>query len=132
MTSNFGKVVCGFLGLVAMSFLLSCASTQQSMGRTKAGFDEVWKACIDSLSDVRFSASSTDPKTGLIIADSAVVGGGGAVSRLNIMVSSGAGGTEVSVKFVPPFGTVGGYGTASDYIKALQKRIPDLAVTEAK
>jgi hypothetical protein len=83
---------------------------------------------VDSLLDVRFSATSADPKTGLIVGEQAVVGGHGTVSRLSIMVTRVGDTTEVSVNFVPPPGTVGGGGTADGYVKAVKKRVPDVEV----
>jgi hypothetical protein len=77
---------------------------------------------------VQFSASSADPKTGLIVADQAVVMGRGTVSRLNIMVTRVGDSTEVSVTFVPPPGMVGGQGITDSYVKAVKKRVPDIGV----
>ena len=115
--------------MVALAvFLVSCASTQQALLRSKTSYDEVWKACVDSLFDVQFSARSADPKTGLIVADQAVVMGRGTVSRLNITVTRVGDGTEVSVNFVPPPGMVGGQGIADSYVKAVKKQIPDIEV----
>ena len=85
-----------------------CSSVQMTTVKTKRDYKKVWNACLDSLADIRFSASSTDPASGLIIADQAVVGGKGTVSRLNIRLSKASGTTTVVVKFVPPPGTVGG------------------------
>lgn len=113
-------------------FVFSCASTQQSLVRSKTSYDKVWKACLDSLFDVRFSATSADPKTGFIIADQAVVGGSGTVSRLNIMVTRVSDSTEVSVSFVPPPGTIGGHNIVDNYVTAVKKRIPDIEITKAK
>jgi len=112
---------------VAVS-VASCAATKQYVLRSKASYDEVWKACVDSLFDVRFSASSADPKTGLIVADQAVVGGRGTVSRLNITVSRVGDSTEVGVNFVPPPGTIGGQNITDNYVKAVQRRVPDVEV----
>jgi hypothetical protein len=81
------------------------------------------------LIDVRFSASSADPKTGLIVADQAVVMGKGTVSRLNIIVARVTSGTEVSVNFVPPPGTIGGQNIAQNYVQAVKKRVPDVDVS---
>lgn len=114
--------------VVAVFVVAACASTQQYVLRSKASYDEVWKACVDSLFDVRFSASSADPKTGLIVADQAVVLGRGTVSRLNIMVTRVGDGTEVGVNFVPPPGTIGGQNITDDYVKAVKKRVPDVEV----
>jgi hypothetical protein len=129
------SIVLRTLPVIALAVCaVSCASAQQqqSMVRSKATYDEVWKACIDSLFDVNFSASSADPKTGLIVADQAVVLGHGTVVRLNIMVTRAADGTEVSVNFVPPPGTFGGVGIVDNYAKALKKRVPDIEVTKVK
>jgi hypothetical protein len=112
--------------------LVGCSTVQQSVVRSQASYDSIWKACIDSLSDVRFSVSSTDKESGLIIADQGVVSGGGSVSRLNIMLTKSVDGVSVSVKFVPPPGTIGGWGNVDAYIKALKERIPDLVVSNTK
>ena len=119
------------LSILAMTGV-SCASTQRAAAVSKAGIDEVWKACIDSLADVRFSATSASKDSGLIVADQAVVGGHGSVSRLNIMVEKVGSGTSVKITFIPPPGTVGGGGTADEYVMALKKRVPALQVSQAK
>lgn len=54
--------------------------------------------------------------------------GRGTVSRLNIMVERVATGTEVSVNFVPPPGTIGGQDITGNYVKAVKKRLPDVEV----
>jgi len=105
-----------------------CASVQQVEAKTNAKYTKVWKACLDSLADVQFSATSTDLASGLIVADQAVVSGHGTVSRLNITVIKASRGITVTVKFVPPPMTIGGQGTADAYIQALKQRIPDLKV----
>ena len=120
-----------FAALLCVSFA-GCAGVQQSVVKSKASYESIWKACIDSLSDVQYSASSTDMATGLIVADQAVIGGGGKVSRLNIMLTKSADGVSVSVKFIPPPGTIGGGGTVDEYVKALKERIPDIEVSKTK
>ena len=70
--------------------------------------------------------------SGLIIADQAVIGGGGTVSRLNIMLNKSADGVSVNVKFVPPPVTIGGGDTVDEYVKALKERIPDIEVSKTK
>ncbi len=117
-----------FTVITILLIITGCASVQVSSVKTSGDYNKVWKACIDSLSDVRFSASSTDPVSGLIIADQAVLGGHGTVSRLNIQVSKESGSTIVVVKFVPPPGTMGGGGIVGKYVEALKQRIPDLDV----
>lgn len=113
--------------LVALAaYISACASVQQSTMRTKDDYQKVWNACVDVVADVQFSVSSTDPTSGLIIADQAVFGGKGQVSRLNIRLFKALTSTDVSVKFIPPPGTIGGGGTAERYVTALKKRIPDL------
>lgn len=125
-----GRSTSSTLLVLALAVIVaSCAVTQRAMLRGKASYDEVWKACIDSLFDVRFSASSADPKTGLIVAEQAVVMGGGTVSRLNITVIRIANGTEVTVNFVPPPWTIGGQGIVDNYVAAVKKRIPDIEIT---
>ena len=119
------------IALLCVSFV-GCAGVQQSVVKSKSSYELIWKACIDSLSDVEFSASSTDMGSGLIIADQAVIGGGGTVSRLNIMLTKSADGVSVNVKFVPPPGTMGGGGTVDEYVKALKERIPDIEVSKIK
>jgi hypothetical protein len=114
-----------FISIVLFS-ISSCASVQVATVKSNSNYKKVWKACLDSLSDVRYSASSTDSASGLIIADQAVVSGHGTVSRLNINLSKESNGVVVVVKFVPPPGTIGGQGTADAYVEALKKRLPDL------
>lgn len=120
------------VAFLCISFV-GCASVQESVVKSKSRYEVVHKACVDSLSDVRYSASSADMGSGLIIADQAVILGSGTVSRLNIMLSKSADGVLVNVKFVPPPGfTIGGQGTVDAYIKALKERIPDIEVAKTK
>ena len=113
--------------LIALAASISaCATVQQTTVRTKDNYQKVWNACVDVVADVQYSVSSTDPTSGLIIADQAVLGGHGQVSRLNIRLFKALTGTDVTVKFIPPPGTIGGGGTAERYVTALKQRIPDL------
>ena len=106
--------------------LSACSSVQQATVRTNHDYKKVWDACVDTVPDVQFSVSSTDSSAGLIIADQPVFGGHGEVSRLNIRLFKALTSTDVSVKFIPPPGTIGGGGTAERYVDALKQRIPDL------
>lgn len=117
-----------FISTVCL-LLSACATVQTTTAQSKADYDTVWIACIDALANVRFSASSTDKTTGLIIADQAVVGGQGTVSRLNIMVQKTATGVSVNVKYIPPPGSIGGFGIVDDYYNALTARVPDLMLS---
>lgn len=118
--------------LLIVFSVISCASVQVVSAKTNNKFDKVWKACLDSLSDVQFSATSTDKASGLIIADQAVVSGHGTVSRLNISLSKESKGIIVTVRFVPPPLTVGGQGIADAYVEALKQRLPDLKTVVSK
>ncbi len=111
---------------ISVILITGCSSVQTSTLKTGSDYKKVWNACLDSLADIRFSASSTDSSSGLIIADQAVVGGKGTVSRLNIRISSESGRTIVAVKYVPPPGTIGGGGTVDRFVAALKQRIPDI------
>jgi hypothetical protein len=112
--------------VVLVACISGCSTVQQVTVRTNNDYKKVWDACIDSVVDVRFSVSSTDASSGLIIADQPVFGGSGEVSRLNIRLFKALTSTDVSVKYIPPFGTIGGGGTAERYVAALKQRIPDL------
>ena len=117
--------------LICVSFV-GCAEIQQSVIKSKSSYESIWKACINSVSDVGFSVSSTDMAGGLIIADQSVFGGHGTVSRLNILLTKSADGVSVSVKFIPPPGTMGGGSIVDDYIKALKGHIPDIEVSNTQ
>lgn len=124
-----GRLICIFATAISfITVITGCATVQESRAKTKTNYKTVWNACIQSVSDVRFSVSSTDPTTGLIIADSAVVSGSGTVSRLNIQLLKAISDTTIEVKFVPPYGTIGGWGTADGYLDAVRKRVPDLKI----
>ena len=124
-----GRTLFQVMMFVASAALLaSCATTQQSLAHTRAGVNDVWKAALDAVIDMRYSVSSADATSGFIVAEQGVVGGGGSVARLNIQVQRIGTVSEVKVSFVPPPGTIGGWGIAEDYIKALKARIPDLEV----
>jgi hypothetical protein len=126
----FFRVVCSVLVAIAV---ISCAAvTQQSAMRTKTNYDDVWRASLAAVVDIGYAVSSTDSNAGLIVAEQAVVGGGGKVSRLNIAVNRAGDTNEVRVSWIRPPGTLGGGGTEKRYVDALQKRIPDIQVIEAK
>jgi len=112
--------------VVLAACISACTGVQQATVRTKDDYQKVWNACVDATADVQFSVSSTDPTSGMIIADQAVMGGHGSVSRLNIRLFKALTSTDVSVKFIPPPGTIGGGSTAERYVAALKQRIPDL------
>jgi hypothetical protein len=119
--------------LLPCILFLGCATIQQSVVTSNLSYNTIWNACIDSISDVQYySVSSTDKTNGLIIADQAVIGGKGTVSRLNIRLMKSAVGVSVHVRFVPPPMTMGGQGTVDSYITALKQRVPDLKVSEIK
>jgi hypothetical protein len=117
---------------VVLLGLMACSSLQIATVKTKADFSKCWNACIDSLADVGFAASSTDKTSGLIIADQGVVGGHGKVVRLNIQIIEVAGEITVTVKFIPSPGLVGGSRTAERYANALKLRIPDAEISIVK
>jgi hypothetical protein len=78
--SRFLRVACCAL---STTIVISCAAvTQQSAMRTKTKFDDVWRACLAAVVDIGYVVTSTDSTAGLIVAEQAVVGGGGKVSRL--------------------------------------------------
>ena len=79
---NIMKKIIG-IALVTLICILfvGCAEVKTTIVKSKSNYDLIWKACIDSVSDVQFSVSSTDPVSGLIIADQAVLGSHGKVSR---------------------------------------------------
>jgi hypothetical protein len=106
----------------------ACATTQHSSARTGASADEVWKAALAAVTDIKYAVSSADRTSGLIVAEQAVFGGGGTVARLNIHVQRSDNVNEVKISFVPPPGTIGGRGIAEDYMKALKTRVSDLEV----
>lgn len=113
--------------------LVACAATQQQLAaRTQAGLGEVYKACIDAVIDAHFGVTSSDPKTGLIVAEQAVYGGDGTRVTLNIMVRRVGEVTEVRVSYVPPPATVRfrQEGGAETYIRALKRRIPDVEILQ--
>lgn len=120
---------------LAATIVISCAAaTEQSTVRTKTRFDDVWRACLAAVVDIGYAVSSTDSNAGLIVAEQAVagLGAGGRVSRLNITVNRAGDNNEVRVAWIRPPGTMGGSGTEKRYVEALQKRIPDIQVIEAK
>jgi hypothetical protein len=113
--------------LISLAVVITaCTSVQVLTVKTNRDYNKVWKACLDSLSDLSFSPNSTDKASGLIIAGRAQLGSHNRESHLNIQVSKDSGSTTVVVKFIPPPGTVGGNDIAEYYVKALKKRIPDL------
>jgi hypothetical protein len=120
----FQLVIC----VASAALLASCATTQQSLAHTRAGFDDVWKAALAAVIAINYSVSSADAAAGFIVAEQAVVAGGGSVARLNIQIQRTGTLNEVKVSFVPPPGTIGGRGVADNYIKALKARVPDLEV----
>ena len=130
MKKTIQVVLVAVLGL----FIAGCATVQQSVVKSKASYETVFRACIDALPEIQFSASSADQASGLIVAEQPVFGGGGKVSRMNIMLTKSSDGVSVSVKFIPPPGTVtiGDGGFVNRYIGVLRDRIPDIVVSGAK
>lgn len=113
-----------------IGFLISCATTKQQLLRTNKSYNEVFKACMLAVADVNYSISSSDSKSGLIVAEQPLVGNSAKVVRLNIMVNRVSNRTEVNVNWVPPPGAVGGSGVLDKYIAALKKRVPNIQVGE--
>jgi hypothetical protein len=121
------KKFLSFCSFVLVLFLVGClASVEMSTVKTKDDYKNVWNACLDSLPDIQFAASSVDSASGLIIAEKSI---GRAALRLNIRVEKSSYETVVVVKFIPPSGALVGQGTAEKYVAALKKRIPDLQVS---
>lgn len=116
--------------IMVATLITGCSSTkttiQTSTVKTSSDDRNVWKACIESLPAISFSARYTESASGLITAEEAVAGGKGNGSRLYIRISREAGNTIVAVKYAPPPGTEGNAGTAAKFVEALKQRIPDL------
>jgi hypothetical protein len=118
------------VALICTSLLIGCvAAVEVSTVKTGTPYKTVWNACLDSLADVRYAATSADPASGLIMAAKSIRH---TTFRLNIRVERQGNENFVRVQFVPPGGAIVGKGTAEAYVKALQERIPDLRVVVAK
>jgi hypothetical protein len=121
--------------LVVMAFALlltGCMASgpQRSTVQTTGSYKSVFNAAMEAAYDVGFNVASADEASGRILAEQAVVGTGGKVTRMNISVSETAQqGSEVKVTFIQPPGTVsyGTYGVDS-YVAALKTRVPNAIV----
>ncbi len=128
------KVVFIVIMMIAI-IIVGCSSNNTSTKKSgdytvtmKTGYDvpAVWKAGIESLPEIRFSATSTNSTTGLISAEQITGKGKGPAARLNIRVSRTSGSTMVVISYTAPDGTAGDHAAADQFITALKKRITDL------
>ena len=120
------------LAFTVLACLVGCTSVSQLAVKTKAPRDKVWQACIDSMPDLNYAVTSTDPSSGLLIGEMQIALSHGKSSRLNVSVSRDSDDTTVVVRFIPPPGAVGGGDTAERYVAALKKRIPNIEAVVAK
>lgn len=118
------------VGLLCLSFA-GCAGVQQSVATSRTGYEYVSRACVDALSDIRYVLSAHDEVTGLIVARPGYEGNE-SYSKMNVVLARTAAGVSVSVKYLPTSGTVGDGGVVDAYLKALKKRLPDLAVSRTR
>ena len=127
-------LLCGLLYFFTTA-IISCAPvTRQSVVRTQADHARVWKASIEAINDIGYAVSSTDPTTGLIVAEQDYVLSSGHRLKLNVLVSRSENGRQVSITHVQPgdYLRVGVEEPLAAYVKALTKRIPDVEVIQAK
>lgn len=119
-------VITIFAILITGCSSVQTSTVQTSTVKTSSDYRSVWQACINSLSDIRLAAISTDSTSGLITAGQAASGKKAPVARLNIRISRESGNTLVAVEYVPSPGTAEDDGTADRFLKALKQRIPNL------
>lgn len=125
---NMKKTIKTMLVIYMCVLFTGCATVERSTIHSKSSYDSVWQACIISLPDVKYAATSTDRKSNLIIAQQSSILGSDTIARLNIIVNKTANGVSVNVAFIPQPGSFGGNGVVAEYIKALKTRIPDIEV----
>lgn len=118
-------ILCGLL-------IAGCATIQESRVESKSSYDEVWHACIMTLSDLDYDVSTSDKKGGLIVAHKRIFGVLGNVATLNVILKESDNGVSVNVKYSPPVGSSGGHGSVDKYITALRKRIPDIKIVTSE
>ena len=113
--------------------IAGCASVQTSTVASKQDSKKVWRASLNSLNAVGFSAIKTDAKKSIITAGPIVAAGGkDDGSRMTITVEKKSPKTVVVVKYEPAKGSMGGQDIAGKYVDALKKKIPDLETVVAK
>jgi hypothetical protein len=103
---------------------------QQAVVTSKASYEVVSKACVNSVSDIGFVLSNNDQVQGIIIARP-VLEGEDADSKLSIVLKKSDKGVSVTVGFDPAPGTKGRAGIVEAYLKALKVRVPDVAASSA-
>ncbi len=120
-------IAVAFVGLLCISFV-GCAGVQQSVATSRVTYDLVSRACVEAISDIHYVLSAHDLVSGLIVARPALEGEESYV-KMNIRLTKTTAGVSVSVEFIPTSVTRGGSGVVETYMKALKKRLPDLAVS---
>lgn len=92
--------------------------------KTSQDVGKVWKAGIEVLPEIRYTAISTSATSGFILAEQAT--GKNQKATLQIRVSKSSGSTLVAVDYVAPAGGPSDHAAADQFAAALKKRIPDL------
>ena len=125
--SRFSWYATMSVALVLLSSCLAPLVPKQQIGRTAAAYDAVFRACIDAVADANFAVTSADSKTGLIVGERSLVGGGQS-TRLNITVMDYGIAREVRVSILYAPGSLI-VGSAADAVtQSLKRRLPDLHV----
>lgn len=102
--------------------------TQQALLTSRTSYELVSRACIEAAADIQFKLSNTDLSKGLIVARS-VLEGEESYSKMSISLTKSDGGVSVAVRYDPASGTMNREGIVDAYLKALQKRLPDIMVS---
>ena len=120
------------LATLVATFSFACAARHASY-QTAAAKDAVYRACIDAVSDVEYAVTSSDPATGLIVAEKRTDNGRASVlHRLNIMLGTIGDKTTVRVNYVvsPPDTLYDDTFVQGRLVKQLKARIPDIQVVQ--
>lgn len=103
---------------------------QRALLTSRTNYELVSRACVEAAADIQFKLSNTDLSKGLIVARS-VLEGEESYSKLSVSLTKSDGGVSVAVRYDPVPGTMNRTGIVDAYVRALKKRLPDLAVATA-
>lgn len=104
---------------------------QQALLTTGTNYELVSRACVEAVADVQFKLSNTDLSKGLIVARP-VLEGDESYSKMSILLTKSDSGVSVAVRYDPGSGTMNRVGIVDAYLKALQKRLPDIVGSTTK
>lgn len=127
MKRAVGLVLVALVGVAT----IGCAGARHSVVRSQTDFEIAYKFGVEALSDIGYLLSNTDMSSGLIVGRPALEGKK-AYSKIDVRLSKTADGVSISVDHLPESGTGGDRGVVEAYVRALKKRMPDIAASKGR